>query len=147
MTNVKLARISDAPTRTMRLGRGVTHFLVGPDDGARAVDLHMNVINIDSGLGPYHYHSNAENVYVVLEGVAEVVVEGEGYFLVEGDVVFLPPGVRHAAGSAGTGAVKVLEIYAPAGQDFNIVDMPESVVRVARPEIEHLLPETLQVKS
>lgn len=147
MSTVKLARISDTPTRTMRLERGVTHQLVGPDDGARAVDLHMNVINVDSGLGPYHYHSNAENVYVVLDGIAEVVVDGEGYFLVEGDVAFIPPGIKHAAGSAGTGSVKVLEIYAPAGQDFHIVDFPDSVVRVARPEIEHLLPEKLRAKQ
>jgi quercetin dioxygenase-like cupin family protein len=37
-------------------------------------------------------------------------------------VAFITPGVRHAAGNAGDTVARVIEIYAPAGQDFHIVD-------------------------
>lgn len=105
----------------MRYERGTTLHLVGPNDGASAIDLHINVINVDSGLGPYHYHEKAENVYIILEGRAEVIMDGERHFLEKDDVAFIPPGVPHAAGSAGDGPVTVLEIYAPAGKDFHII--------------------------
>lgn len=94
------------------------------------MDVHLNVINVDSGIGPYHYHERAENVYVVLEGVAEAVVDGQRYLLRQGDVAFVPPRVPHAAGSDGSGPVKVLEIYAPAGQDFHIIEDPVHVADV-----------------
>lgn len=136
----KIMRLESAPSAAMRYDRGFTHRLVGPDDGAVKVDLHINEINVDSGLGPYHFHENAENVYLVLEGIAEAVVDGKRYYLVKDDVAFIPPGVPHAAGSAGFGPVRVIEIYAPAGRDFHIIDDPEVITDVPRPEIAHLLP-------
>ena len=118
---VTIGRIANAKQTAMRYERGITKHLVGPDVGASNVDVHINVINADSGLGPYHYHEKAENVYIVLEGRAQVVVEGESHYLEKDDIAFIPPGVRHAAGSAGEGPVTVIEIYAPAGRDFHIV--------------------------
>lgn len=141
MTEPKIMRIENAESTAMRWDRGHTHHLVGPGDGAEKIDLHINVINIDSGVGPYHYHERAENVYVVLDGIAQAIVEGKRYLLAKDDVAFIPPGVHHAAGSAGFGPVRVIEIYAPAGRDFHIVDDPAEVEDVDRPEIAHLLPE------
>lgn len=140
MAEPKIMRISDATAKPLRWDRGMMHHLVGPDDGAEKVDVHINVINTDSGIGPYHYHEKAENVYIVLDGVAEAVVDGRRFFLVKDDVAFVPPGVPHAAGSAGFGPATVIEIYAPAGRDFHIVDDPDSVEDVHRPEIAELLP-------
>ena len=125
MTEASLTSISEAEETVMRLGRGVTKHLVGPGTGARLVDMHINVLNRDSGMGPYHFHQRAENVYLVLEGVVHVVIEGRFYELRKDDVVFIPPGVPHAAGSSGEGKAILLEIYAPAGKDFHIVsDQP-----------------------
>ena len=126
----------------MRHERGVTQHLVGPRDGANKVDAHINRISQDSGIGPYHYHEKTENVYIVLDGVVEAVVDGKQYYLVTDDVVFIPPGVPHAAGSAGFGPATVLEIYAPTGSDFHVIDHPQEVEAVERPEIAHLLPPT-----
>jgi mannose-6-phosphate isomerase-like protein (cupin superfamily) len=82
------------------------------------------VINVDSGPGPYHYHERAENIYIVLEGLVEVMIEGTRHVLRKDDVAFIPPGLRHYAGNAGDTPAKVIEIYAPAGTDFHIVDDP-----------------------
>ena len=127
----------------MRYERGVTYHLVGPRHGAVKVDAHINVISQDSGIGPYHYHREAENIYIVLDGIVEVILDAERYYLVKDDVAFIPPGVPHAAGSAGFGSATVIEIYAPAGEDFHIIEDPDGVETVARPEIAHLLPDGL----
>ena len=65
---VKVMRIEDAPIRLMRWDRGKALRLVDEADGAKNVDVHINLINVDSGPGPTHYHAKAENIYVVLEG-------------------------------------------------------------------------------
>jgi len=114
------ARIDDAPTRKMNLGRGTSIKLVNGETGAGNVDVHINLLNEDSGPGEIHYHAHAENVYVVLEGTLEVVIEGERHLLGPGEVGWIAPGVVHTAGNAGLGGVtRILEIYAPAGEDFH----------------------------
>ena len=113
-------RIDDAPTRKMNLGRGTSIKLVNGETGGRNVDVHINLLNEDSGPGEIHYHAHAENVYVVLEGTLEVVIEGERHLLGPGEVGWIAPGVVHTAGNAGLGGVtRILEIYAPAGEDFH----------------------------
>lgn len=124
---MKFTTLSSGEERPMNDGKGVVRSLVGPADGARNIDVHVNVIRKDAPAFPYHYHEHAENVYVVLEGTAEAIVDGVRHRLVKGDVAFIPPGVPHAAGSAGDGPVVLLEIYAPAGQDFHRLDMPDEV--------------------
>jgi len=115
--------IDDAPTGKLNLDRGWFRRLVNTGMGASKVDVHINHINDDSGPGELHYHANSENVYIVLEGVLEVVVEGERHLLEPGWVGFIPPGAHHTAGSAGGhGVTKVIEIYAPAEKDFCVVE-------------------------
>jgi mannose-6-phosphate isomerase-like protein (cupin superfamily) len=132
MTNPKFTTLDTGTPKPMRWDRGVTHHLVGPDDGAEKLDLHVNVINADSGIGPYHLHEHAENVYVVLDGVAEVIIDGTRHLFRKGDVAFIPPGTPHAAGSDGSGVTTVLEVYAPAGRDFVIVEDSDAIIAAAR---------------
>ena len=117
-----ILNIADARTKAMRFDRGTMVELVGEAEGARNVDVHINVLNVDSGPGPYHFHEHAENVYIVLEGTLGVVVEGERHLLQRDDVAFIPPGVRHSAGNAGDVPARVIEIYAPVGSDFHFVE-------------------------
>jgi mannose-6-phosphate isomerase-like protein (cupin superfamily) len=119
---VKIMRIEDAPTRTMPQNRGKTLRLVDEADGAKNVDVHINLLNARSGMGPTHYHAKAENIYVVLEGILDVIIEGKNYRLNPGEVAFIPPGTPHAAGNHGDTVVRLLEIYSPPGQDFQLVD-------------------------
>lgn len=136
MTSPKFTRIDTGTVKAMRLDRGFTHHLVGLDDGASNVDLHTNVINADSGIGPYHYHAKAENIYVVMSGTAEVIIDGVKHLFNAGDVAFIPPGVPHAAGSDGSGVTTVLEIYAPAGRDFEIIEDSAEIIATARANYE-----------
>jgi mannose-6-phosphate isomerase-like protein (cupin superfamily) len=118
--------------RAMRYDRGVTRHLVGPDVEAEKLDVHVNVINADSGIGPYHLHEHAENVYIVLDGAVETIIDGVRRIFRKGDVAFIPPGTPHAAGSDGSGVATVIEIYAPAGRDFVIIEDSEAIIENAR---------------
>jgi mannose-6-phosphate isomerase-like protein (cupin superfamily) len=120
--------LSEAPTQPMRYDRGTQIRLFGEQTGTVNVDVHINVINADSGSGPYHYHERAENVYIVLEGQIEAIVEGKRYILGKDDVAFIPPGLKHSAGATGGAPARAIEIYAPAVTDFHIVDDPADVV-------------------
>lgn len=121
------------PTQPMRFDRGTQIRLFNRETGAQNLDVHINVLNVDSGPGPYHYHALAENVYLVLEGTVQVIVEGRRYVLNENDVAFIPPGVRHAAGNGGSVPARVIEIYAPSGLDFNMVEGPEVLATWVEP--------------
>jgi quercetin dioxygenase-like cupin family protein len=118
--------LADAPTRPMRYDRGTQIRLFGEETGARNIDVHINVINVDSGPGPYHYHEHAENVYIVLDGEIEAIVEGERHILRKDDVAFIPPGLRHSAGAVGSTPARAIEIYSPVGVDFHIVEDPDA---------------------
>jgi len=122
----KITRIDGEPTEVMPGKRGRRLPLVGLGDGARNVDVHVNILNVDSGPGPTHYHAEAENIYIVIEGTVEVTIEGENYLASAGDVVFIPPGYHHSAGTVGDKPARIIEIYAPpistpSGRDFHIV--------------------------
>lgn len=116
-------KIDEAPTGKLKFDRGWTQRLINENMGARLVDVHINHINDASGPGELHFHAKTENVYIVLEGVLEVVVEGERHLLEPGWVGYIPPGAHHTAGSVGgKGVTKVIEIYAPAQKDFQVVE-------------------------
>ncbi|MGI0130482.1 MAG: cupin domain-containing protein, partial [Thermoplasmata archaeon] len=72
----------------------------------------------------------SENVFIVLDGQLEVCVEGVRRQFARDDVVFIPAGLRHWAGTAPVSPVpaRVIEIYAPPGPDFHVVDDGEACV-------------------
>lgn len=115
-------RLASAPTSPMRRDRGTVASLFGLDTGAEHVDVHVNLLNPDSGPGPYHFHARSDNVYFVLEGEISVVVEGEEFCLGRDDALFIPPGLRHATENKGDVPARFIEIYAPAAADFQLVD-------------------------
>ena len=121
-----LTSFESAPRRALRGDRGESLRLVDEGQGgARNVDVHVNHLAPGSGPGPRHYHREAENVYIVLSGVIEVDVEGAVATLEANDVLFIPPGVVHGTSNPGPDTAAFIEIYAPAGHDFHIVDEPE----------------------
>jgi mannose-6-phosphate isomerase-like protein (cupin superfamily) len=122
MASFKRVGLTDPPPRPMRLDRGTVLDLVGPSDGAENVDFHVNLLNADAGLGPKHFHEKADNVYVVLEGAIEIEIAGTTERVEKGEVAYIPPRVPHATGPADGAPARIIEIYAPAGPDFHLVD-------------------------
>jgi mannose-6-phosphate isomerase-like protein (cupin superfamily) len=108
----------DAPTKDMRNGRGVSLRLINEATGSQYVDFHVNVLREGSGPGPYHYHSNAENIYYVLEGTAKVNIEGRHVTAGPGVAVWIPANEKHDVENVGQGDLRVIEIKVPANSDF-----------------------------
>jgi mannose-6-phosphate isomerase-like protein (cupin superfamily) len=107
---------------SLRYDRGFVTKLVGPEIGASKVDLHFNRIKVGSAPGPYHIHTNAENVYYVFSGVASIRSGDVTYTVLPGNVVFIPPMIPHGISNDGPEELVIMEIYAPAGADFQEVE-------------------------
>lgn len=114
----RVIRHGEGRESQLRYGRGRMIKLVDAEVGASRVDLHLNVILAGSAPGPYHLHTEAENVYHVLDGRVRIRIDGVDHDAVAGDTVFIPPGVPHSATNIGEGDARLLEIYAPAKVDF-----------------------------
>jgi len=61
-----------------------------------------------------HYHTEAEEVYYVLEGHGGVRVDGETRGIGPGDVLVIAPGERHTVWQEGEGDLVLLVTCAPA---------------------------------
>jgi quercetin dioxygenase-like cupin family protein len=101
--------------------RGEVIPLVDPSTGSRRVDVHVNILRGGSPRGPYHFHPESENIYIILAGSGRFVADGEEYVLRKDDVVFIPPGVRHSLSAAEEG-LSLIEIFAPAPVETVFVD-------------------------
>ena len=121
----------DAPTSELRGNRGTIFQLVNAGTGSKQLDFHVNVLKPGTGPGPYHYHSNAENLYFVLEGRAKVVIEGRAVIAGPGEAVLILPGERHDVENVGEGELRLIEVKAPPDSDFITVDRPGTGQRPA----------------
>ena len=61
-----------------------------------------------------HYHTEAEEVYYVIEGQGAVHVDGETRTIGPGDVVVIVPGQRHKVWQEGEGDLVLLVTCVPA---------------------------------
>ena len=61
-----------------------------------------------------HYHTQAEEVYFVVEGRGEIRIDGETRAIGPGDVVEIVPGQRHKLWQRGQGDLVLLVTCAPA---------------------------------
>ena len=117
----RIIRDAEAPTRPMRSGRGQSRRIVTPEVGSKHIDLHISVLDADSGAGPMHYHSSSEEVIYVLAGTMRVTINGETTLEGPGTSVFIAPREEHAADNAGPGELRILEVKVPQASDFVVV--------------------------
>lgn len=89
-----------------------------PESGYAPLELYVNVLAPGGGPGPYHYHSNADNIYMVLAGEGDVTVDGVRIAVRPGDTLVLTAGERHDIENTGTVPLRVVEIKTPSGSDF-----------------------------
>jgi mannose-6-phosphate isomerase-like protein (cupin superfamily) len=116
---------SEARTRDLRGGRGVSLQLIDESMGSKFIDVHVNVLRPGSGPGPYHYHSNAENIYYVLQGTAQVIIDGRKILAGPGVAIWIQPNERHGVENVGEDELRLVEIKAPASSDFILVPEEE----------------------
>lgn len=117
--NPVVVKAGQGRMKELRRGRGTVQVLVSKEDGAEKVDVHINVIRAGTEPGPRHYHSEAENAYLVLEGNGLITVGDEQYEVAPGDFVFIPPMAPHSVHNpSDTVDLRIVEIYAPAELDF-----------------------------
>lgn len=116
--------IDQMPTRAIRETWGQLTSLVTPEvASSERLEITVIVINAATEPGPRHYHAKAENAFIMLEGEAVMAVHGDEIRLAAGDFAWVPPGVVHEVRNASTEEqVRLIEIYGPAGRDFNVVD-------------------------
>jgi len=84
--------------------------LVGHDDGARRLHIHLTEIPDTASHPPYQHEHQAEEVFYILEGAAEYRFGGRTIEAGPGDTVFIPSGVRHAEITYRTPAMRYLTI-------------------------------------
>jgi mannose-6-phosphate isomerase-like protein (cupin superfamily) len=61
-----------------------------------------------------HYHTEAEETYLVLEGHGRVQVDGETHAIGPGDIVVIVPGQQHTVWQEGEGDLVLLVSCVPA---------------------------------
>ena len=74
-----------------------------------------------------HYHTEAEEVYYVLEGRGGVRIDGEMCDIGPGDVVVIIPGQRHSVWQEGDGDLVMLVTCVPAYsvEEVAFVEQPD----------------------
>ncbi len=94
-----------------------------PDEGARASS--SSLLEVDPGCALPRHTDSAEEIVVVVSGVAEVEVEGETGRVEAGGVALVPEGVPHQVRCAGDEPLRFVACY--AGTD--VVTTYEDVVQ------------------
>jgi len=90
------------------------HFrlLATPERGCASVTQFIGFIPV--GRAPDHFHRYDEVIYV-LDGEGELHIEGETAPLRSGTCVHLPKGLVHCLENSGSGEMRVLGVFRPAG--------------------------------
>jgi len=121
MPEFRILNLVDAPVTPMKGDRGTQLRLINADIGAEKVDVHLNRLDPKEPGGRYHHHTNADNVYIVKKGQAQLIVEGTTYTIKEDDVIYIPAGQKHSLTNVSDEPFEIFEVYTPAGDQFDFV--------------------------
>jgi mannose-6-phosphate isomerase-like protein (cupin superfamily) len=105
-------RQSDAAVRDFR--RLSSHILM---DAGELGSRHMTVTWIEVPAATeqeLHSHEEAEQVYVVVRGVAELSAAGDTESLEPGDLALIPPASDHVIANRGDDVLALLSVQSPA---------------------------------
>jgi mannose-6-phosphate isomerase-like protein (cupin superfamily) len=85
-------------------------------DALGACNLRANVWTLAEGSMTRHLHREQEELYLVLDGTAEIVVNDAIFRLGERDALAVPTGAWHQVRNAGLGPLTFLVVASPAVQ-------------------------------
>ncbi len=118
--------IDPAALPTMTFDWGVIKPLVATDntDGT-AVSL-MHVVLLPGEGHERHNHPGSDEILYILTGSGEQMVDDADTFPVgPGQAVFIPKGAFHSTVNTGWEPLTLLAIYAPAGAEEVLKDLPD----------------------
>lgn len=94
-----------------------TKNLVGGTSPIRAENFSMGFVTLDPAGGQVPWHNQEqEEVYFVIEGIAEMCLGAERQVLTGGQAVFIPGRVFHQITNLGDTPLKMIYCYGPAGE-------------------------------
>ncbi|MBE3100429.1 MAG: cupin domain-containing protein [Planctomycetes bacterium] len=93
-----------------------TQNLVGGVAPIQVKNFAIGYVTLDPGGGQVPWHNQEqEEVYILLEGEAEMCLGSERRILKAGQAAYIPPGVFHQMTNVGPTPAKMLYCYGPAG--------------------------------
>ena len=82
-------------------------------DELGAENLRANVFTVAEGSMTRHVHREQEELYLVLDGTAEIAVDDTVYKLGERDALAVPAGAEHQLSNVGQGPLTFFVVASP----------------------------------
>jgi mannose-6-phosphate isomerase-like protein (cupin superfamily) len=93
-----------------------TQNVVGGASPIQAAHFSLGFVTLEAHGGQVPWHNQEqEEVYFVLEGVAEMCLGSERQTMTSGQTVYIPNGVFHQLTNIGAKPLKMIYCYGPAG--------------------------------
>jgi len=118
---IRIFDLNAAPAVPMEQGRGETVRLVDASIGTEKLDVHVNRLVPGGPRGRVHRHTHSDNIYIVRRGEGRLTADGRSYTLRPDQVVFIPAGVVHSLSNLSNDVFEIVEIWTPAGRQFDSV--------------------------
>ena len=110
-----IADLSKTAGRTYPARRR-TQNLVGGASPIQAANFNMGYVTLEPRGGQVPWHNqDQEEVYIVVEGTAEMCLGEERRVMKTGQAVYIPPGVFHQLTNVGDTPLRMMYCYGPAG--------------------------------
>ncbi len=116
---------TNADVETLAFDWGTVRMLSEPQvTGARRHSFGMAEV-LPGGGHERHNHPGAEEIIYVLSGQGEQMVDDQQAVKIgPGDCVFIPDGIYHSTLNTGSEPMRLLIIYAPAGPEQILREIP-----------------------
>jgi len=112
---MKIADLRDIEGRTYQARRR-TQNLVGGPSPIQATQFALGYVTLDPNGGQVPWHNQEqEEVYILLDGTAEMCLGEERQIMTAGQAVYIPCGVFHQMTNVGDTPAHMIYCYGPAG--------------------------------
>ena len=111
-----IARLSEIEGRGYP-ARRLTQNLVGGASPIQTPAFAMGNVTLEPRGGQVPWHNQEQDeVYFLIEGIAEMCLGGERQTLHAGEAVYIPSGVFHQLTNIGNEPARMIYVYGPAGE-------------------------------
>jgi mannose-6-phosphate isomerase-like protein (cupin superfamily) len=120
---LKIFDLNTTATVPMENGRGETIRMINSGLGTEKIDVHLNRLVPGGPRGRLHRHSQSDNIYLVRRGEGVLIAGGETHTIRADQVIYIPAGMPHSLSNLSNEVFEILEIYAPAGRQFDFTPL------------------------